>query len=282
MNDEQCHVCGSDPGPGAHCGNCGTRQYRYATEDAHSTAIQSASDTAGLGLSNAPGLIERQPSSAQSKSPRIERTDIFSQTRQRPTVRRIEASDQPVDTFGIDTGDSGDTDSSGRSILLRMGLLAILLAGVLATQFPEWRETQQATMPTTVSLPALDLDAPLSAPRLLGSWDGLALGDCVLWPATGTEFPTVVDCRSAHDAEISGIASLTHTSWPFTEEAFDLSDQCLAVFPAYVGETFALSQWRSGWIAPSEEEWDAGVRNYQCYVYLRENRTDQRAYQSGT
>jgi hypothetical protein len=282
VNDEQCHVCRSDPGPGAHCGNCGTRQYRYATEDAHSTAIQSADVTAELGPSNSPAPIERQASSTQSQSSHIERTDVFSQTQQRSEVRKIEGSGQPVNTFGIDTGDSDDMVSSGRSILLRMVLLAILIAGVLITQFPEWRETQQATIPTSVTLPALDLDAPLSAPRLLASWDGLALGDCVLWPATGTEFPTVVDCRSAHDAEISGIASLTHASWPFAEEAFDLSDQCLAVFPAYVGEAFALSQWRSGWIAPSQEEWDAGVRNYQCYVYLRENRTDQRAYQSGT
>jgi len=282
VNDEQCHVCGSDPGPGAHCSNCGTRQYRHVTEDARSTDIQSVDVSAELGQSHSPYPIERQGFSAQSQSPRIERTEVFSQTQQRSEVRRIEESGQPVSTFGINTGGSDTIVSSTRSILLRMVLLAILIVGVLVTQFPEWRETQQATIPTSATLPALDLESPLSAPRLLAYWDDLARGDCVLWPATETEFPTFVDCRSAHDAEISGITSLTHTSWPFAEEAFDLSDECLAVFPAYVGQAFSLSQWRSGWIAPSQEEWDAGVRNYQCYVYLREIRTDQRAYQSGT
>jgi hypothetical protein len=274
VNNEQCHVCGSDPGPGSRCGDCGARQYRYATEDLQSTITLSADVAAGLKVP--PGPDQPQPRSTQGRSGDVERTDVFSQTEQRPEVGH------PLKPFGIGPYNSGAEPSPSRSILLRMVLLLTIIFGVLVTQFPEWRETQRAAIPTAVTLPVLDPNASLSAPRLLASWDDLALGDCVLWPGTEADFPTVVDCRSAHDAEISAVASLTQNSWPFAEETFDLSDQCLAVFAAYVGQTFSLSQWRSGWVAPSEEEWGVGVRNYQCYVYLRENRTVQRAYKSGT
>lgn len=281
MNDEQCHVCGSDPGPGPRCTNCGSRLYRYATEDAHDAAISSANIAAELEADVPRANIERQASRTERQSSSVERTDVFSQTEQRSEVRRIEGSVQPTDIFGID-GDSPTSGSPSRSILLRMVLLAILIVGVLATQVPQWREAQQAGLPSSATLPALDPNAPLAAPLTLTAWDELALGDCVLWPAAEADFPIVVDCRASHDAEISGVASLTQVSWPFTEESFDLSDECLGAFSGYVGQTFSLSQWRSGWIAPSLDEWDAGVRNYQCYVYLRETRTDQRAYQSGT
>jgi Septum formation len=93
--------------------------------------------------------------------------------------------------------------------------------------------------------------------------DDLRLGDCFNDSAHGTDEVgeiTVVDCGSAHDAEVFAVATLPgepgFDPYPGTDEVDRLSNEpCLAEFASYVGIDFMDSAWEFGYFMPTEESW---------------------------
>ena len=92
--------------------------------------------------------------------------------------------------------------------------------------------------------------------------DELRLGDCFNDSAHGTNEVgeiTVVDCGSAHDAEVFAVATLPgepDAPNPGDDEVDRLSNElCLGEFASYVGIDFLDSAWEFGYFLPTEESW---------------------------
>ena len=88
-------------------------------------------------------------------------------------------------------------------------------------------------------------------------------GDCFNDSAHGTNAVgeiTVVDCDSAHDAEVFALATLPgepgFAPYPGDNEVDRLSNElCLGEFASYVGIDFTDSAWEFGYFLPTEESW---------------------------
>lgn len=286
MAERICPTCGSDVGPTSLCQNCGARSYRYATEELVSDHSRSVDLTEGLRdeTPTPPPVSERQELRTHLTGFNEDEA-VFTQRQQRAEVTRLEHPSQPVDPFGTNTGSqASSTGSPAFQILIRMVLIGLLFLGVLLATFNSWAGDQAgsfAQAAPVVTIAPITVDTVFVEQRLLSSWSDLAVGDCVLWPGDVGGPPTAVDCSVLHDAEITGAGTLPDDAWSETP-AINLSELCLAQFPVYVGQTFQLSRWRTHFTVANEAAWDTGDHTYQCYVYLRNEQTDDRAYQSGT
>jgi hypothetical protein len=93
--------------------------------------------------------------------------------------------------------------------------------------------------------------------------DELRLGDCFNDSAHGTNEVgeiTVVDCGSAHDAEVFAVATLPgepgFAPYPGDDEVDRLSNElCLGEFASDVAIDFLDSAWEFGYFMPTEESW---------------------------
>jgi Septum formation/Transposase IS116/IS110/IS902 family len=91
----------------------------------------------------------------------------------------------------------------------------------------------------------------------------LRLGDCFNDSAHGTNEVgeiTVVDCGSAHDAEVFALATLPgepgFAPYPGDDEVDRLSNElCLGEFASDVGIDFLDSAWEFSYFLPTEESW---------------------------
>ena len=70
---------------------------------------------------------------------------------------------------------------------------------------------------------------------------------------------TVVDCGSAHDAEVFAVATLPaepSAHYPGDDEVDRLSNElCVGEFASYVGVDFLDSAWDFGYFMPTHESW---------------------------
>ncbi len=101
----------------------------------------------------------------------------------------------------------------------------------------------------------------------------------------GVERMTAVSCRKKHRAEFAGLwtapAGLTYARMRGSDKR--IAAGCRGVIARYAKvPNDANLQYRVGWIAynPTEEEWDRGVRDLQCFLWLS-RRTPTRSLKGG-
>jgi hypothetical protein len=121
------------------------------------------------------------------------------------------------------------------------------------------RDTTTTEAPTTTTTS----ESPGTTETAVGLFpDELRLGDCFNDSGQGTNEVgeiTVVDCGSAHDAEVFAVETLhgePDAPYPGDDEIARLSDElCLGKFASYVGIDYLDSAWEFGYFMPSEESW---------------------------
>ncbi|PPH52271.1 septum formation family protein [Rathayibacter sp. AY1E2] len=169
---------------------------------------------------------------------------------------------------------------------LLIGLIAagavILLAGLFAIGIavgsaggraepqaaPVVSETPTAE-PTPSPTPTATL--PTVGPLPVGTWAWSALlgGECVEpFDSVWAEEFTVVDCAGAHSAQLVSTAELTDAAFPGQDAlAVTVSSLCQAqgVVDVAAAETYGDVQ-VAGAFPVTQEQWDAGERNYYCFV----------------
>jgi Septum formation len=119
------------------------------------------------------------------------------------------------------------------------------------------RTTTESPSTTTTS------ESPSTTETALGLIpDELRVGDCFNDSAHGTNEVgemTVVDCGSAHDAEVFAVVTLPGepaAPYPGDDEVDRLSNElCLGEFASYVGIDYLDSAWEFGYFLPTEESW---------------------------
>jgi hypothetical protein len=114
----------------------------------------------------------------------------------------------------------------------------------------------------------------------LTAWDDLKVGDCIFetdWDAQldggGVE---VVDCDGEHTDELYAVVVHEVATFPGEEEILALADDaCLQRFEGYVGSSHEEAEFDFSYTAPSEQSWEAGDRESQCFLFdfEREPRT---------
>jgi putative regulator of septum formation len=101
----------------------------------------------------------------------------------------------------------------------------------------------------------------------------LKTGDCVnqglTVDATGSQVReyTVVDCGSAHDAEVFSVFDYPNATAQFPGyEQIGAVEQtgCQRDFTAYVGIDWADSSYTINYVAPTERTWAQGDRSIKC------------------
>lgn len=97
----------------------------------------------------------------------------------------------------------------------------------------------------------------------------LSTGDCLLAPEQ-EEVSTVdiADCAEPHEYEVIGAVTLAGVEYPGIEQLTETARQdCLTLFPGYVGSDYDSSIWYLRVFTPTEESWDAGDREANCIVF---------------
>ncbi|QHC69046.1 septum formation family protein [Rathayibacter sp. VKM Ac-2801] len=123
--------------------------------------------------------------------------------------------------------------------------------------------TPTATLPTVGPLPV--------GPLPVGTWAWSALlgGECVdPFDSVWAEEFTVVDCATAHSAQLVATAELTDAAFPGQDAlAVTVSSLCQAqgVVDVAAAETYGDVQ-VAGAFPVTQEQWDAGERSYYCFV----------------
>jgi hypothetical protein len=126
-----------------------------------------------------------------------------------------------------------------------------------------------ATATTTVKPPA-------AAPALLKPkrvyWGDLKPTMCVR-DSTTTSKPTVVDCRSDHQAEVTARTVLPGPrKWPGDAAMDDAaSTKCKAPFAAYVGTRYDDSRLDVGYYTADKVGWEHGYHTLICLVLDPDN-----------
>ncbi|PPF09611.1 septum formation family protein, partial [Rathayibacter rathayi] len=116
----------------------------------------------------------------------------------------------------------------------------------------------------TASLPTV---GPL--PAGTWAWNALLGGECMQpFDSVWAEEFTVVDCATAHSAQLVATAELTDAAFPGQEAlAVTVSSLCQAqgVVNIAAAETYGDVQ-VAGAFPVTQEQWDAGERSYYCFV----------------
>jgi hypothetical protein len=148
-----------------------------------------------------------------------------------------------------------------------VAVLLLVVAGVIAlTQGDDDGSTVTAERDTTTT----DSPSTTTTSESPGTTEAAAglipeelrVGDCFNDSAHGTNELgeiTVVDCGSAHDAEVFGVPTLPgepSAPYPGDDEVDRLSNElCLGEFASYVGIDYLDSAWEFGYFLPTEESW---------------------------
>jgi hypothetical protein len=274
MSDEICDVCGEDPGKGSTCQSCGSRQYRYATDELYESEPADEDE----GLEDVATVLQRQIGRKVSTSqagPEDTDSAAWSQSQQRATIDQLENPEA--------TGPLVDKKKGGCGCAV-LFIVAFLIAGIalflavftnttpselLDSLNPEIVFGEQ-TAQTGPLLEAVDLD----------SWAEVRVGDCFNWDRDegGTYPPIIVDCREPHAGEFFFIGDLEFGDYPGVDTADVTADNlCLDEFGLYVGVEYSESIWYSNGLYPSQEQWDTGDTSFHCLVYLPDQDATERA-----
>jgi hypothetical protein len=102
--------------------------------------------------------------------------------------------------------------------------------------------------------------------------NALQLGDCfndaVADEVVDISVVSAVPCSEPHDNEVYYLGALPEADYPGDDLVDELvADQCLTVFAAFTGVSYAESKLEIGYIFPSEASWGEGDRGYVCLVY---------------
>ncbi len=84
-----------------------------------------------------------------------------------------------------------------------------------------------------------------------------------------TDIVEIVSCDEEHEYEMFGKIDVPGDARPSDQELADLAaEECGEdVFEDYVGAAPDDSRYRSFFVAPTEEEWAAGMRTIQCTLF---------------
>jgi hypothetical protein len=160
------------------------------------------------------------------------------------------------------------------AVILLAGLFAIGIAVGSAGGRAEPQATPvvsetPAAEPTPSPTPTATL--PTVGPLPVGTWAWSALlgGECIdPFDSVWAEEFTVVDCASAHSAQLVATAELTDAAFPGQDAlAVTVSSLCQAqgVVDVAAAETYGDVQ-VAGAFPVTQEQWDAGERSYYCFV----------------
>jgi hypothetical protein len=102
----------------------------------------------------------------------------------------------------------------------------------------------------------------------------VALGDCVVDPATGStetqevQSVTAVPCDQPHDGEVYSVFDLPDGEFPGEEAVTSQSEErCLADFEGFVGTPYEESRYELSSLFPTKESWDTrDDREVVCIV----------------
>lgn len=279
MSDQKCDVCEKDPGPGSACQHCGSRQYRYATDELYA---ETASFSEKTDESDAVARALRERIQGMADDDAGDRqlsvddsSDAWSMAQQSEAIEKLEQTD---------TGPMGEGKKAtkGRgclgTFLLIFAIAAIgLVAGVVAISRNS--DSIEDFFDEIVTETVVDTSALLD-PIDLESWSDVVVGDCFDEDRDedGIYPPIIVDCRSSHDGEFSFIGDLPQDAWPGAETASSTADAlCIEQFEAYVGVEYSESVWYSTGLYPSQDQWDDGDKTFHCYLYLPDTTAFERA-----
>jgi hypothetical protein len=99
----------------------------------------------------------------------------------------------------------------------------------------------------------------------------LEVGDCLDQPSVIGDIPDLQakPCDEPHGAEVFFVADLpAATAYPGPGEIeMFITDACIPAYEDYTGlDLMTQDEMDIGWLPPTEEEWDAGVRRIVCYA----------------
>jgi Septum formation len=152
-------------------------------------------------------------------------------------------------------------------VLGGVAVLLLLVAGVTvltqgdddASSVTAERDTTTTESPSTTTTS----ESPSTTETAVGVIpEEFRVGDCFNDSAHGTNEMgemIVVDCGSAHDAEVFAVATLPGdpaAPYPGDDEVDRLANElCLGEFASYVGIDFFDSAWEFGYFLPTEDSW---------------------------
>lgn len=275
MSDEICDICGEDPGPGSVCQACGSRQYRYATDELYESEPTVDEDA---GLDDVATVLRRQIGRQVSTSQPGSEEDssaAWSHAQQRATIDQLE---NPEDFGPLAEKKKGGCGCAFLFIvaflIAGIGIFLVFIANTTPSEFLDSLDPDivfdSPTPHTGPLLEAVDLD----------SWADVRAGDCFNWDRdeSGTYPPSVVDCREPHAGEFFFIGNLDFVDYPGIETADATADDlCLDQFDSYVGIEYSDSIWYSNGLYPSQEQWDTGDHSFHCLLYLPDTDANERA-----
>jgi Septum formation len=240
--ERKCVSCGADPGEGAFCQHCGTRQ---PTDGTPVPDNPPASDPPFPPVSPAPPPT---PPQVPAATPPL----IPGQPVPAPTPPQVPAATPP-----LISGQPVPAKRSGcRSGCLIVGVVAVVL--VVVGGFLAWRFFRNEVLPgiqETVDEVGTFADTPPGPCYDLETDNGLLTG----W--------TEVPCSGPRQVEVSFSASFE--DGPFPGDAYltdTAADTCVASFERYVGISPEQSAYDADWLLPTEDMWASGSRQGICLV----------------
>jgi hypothetical protein len=166
-----------------------------------------------------------------------------------------------------------------------------------STPSPEWQARESATKATTrrsFPVPAIRTLISLAVFGFVGfgllvsALDGkapvsdIAVGECfVVGDALEVDELPVVDCSEEHDAELFARVTISGfgSDYPGDDPVFDwLYEQCLDLFPGYVGEPYEESEFWIDMFIPTVDGWDDGDRTGLCTAVMVDDDLDIRSH----
>jgi hypothetical protein len=138
---------------------------------------------------------------------------------------------------------------------------------------PPPAESVPAVVPpvTAAPEPSLVPTAPAGGTGVETSVFDLSIGDC-FGDTAGGPLTTVmvVDCAETHIFEVFALVNYPASGnepYPGDEAVYDFADnECLALFPDYVGRDYATSGYWATAMRPSADTWAAGDREIVCML----------------
>ena len=162
-------------------------------------------------------------------------------------------------SYGLLGGTSGNAVAGGE---------AAPTASQSAVPSPTTSTTSPSTSVTSKAAVPAQSPKPTSKPRRV-YWEDLRAGMCIRTPqnSSGTSV-TVVDCRSAHDEEVTARTTLAGPKvWPGDVAMQTAAEaRCRPAFGAYVGTSFDDSRLEMDFITTDPDGWKSGDHRLICLV----------------
>jgi hypothetical protein len=127
--------------------------------------------------------------------------------------------------------------------------------------------SQTPVAPSKKKIPGRQPHGPLRKAKKV-YWDQLKTGYCIKGMSEKYTYTvTRVDCRSPHQAEVTGTFNLSGSRYPGDSAVEKASDaRCEKYFVRYVGIDWDSSAYNYDYVTPERSDWRQGDREVFCFA----------------